>query len=314
MRISIVVPVFNEDVNIEPFFNRTVEVLNKLTNEYEIIFSLDPSSDKTEEKLLNLAEKHKKIKIIKLSRRFGQPAATIAGINNSSGDCCVIIDVDLQDPPELIEEMYKKFIEGYEVVLAKRKNRKGETILKKIVASIGYKIINLFSEIEIPVDTGDFRLISKKVVNQLREMKEPHNFLRGMVAYIGYRQIEILYDRDQRFSGDTKYNKYFGSIKIALNGLLGFSSKPLHIMTFTGFTLSILSFSIGLWYLIQKLLGENYTPGLPTNVLLITFFSGVQLLALGLIGEYIGRIYDQVKQRPPYIIEKKINFDHKNEK
>ena len=314
MRISIVVPVFNEDVNIEPFFNRTVEVLNKLTNEYEIIFSLDPSSDKTEEKLLNLAEKHKKIKIIKLSRRFGQPAATIAGINNSSGDCCVIIDVDLQDPPELIEEMYKKFIEGYEVVLAKRKNRKGETILKKIVASIGYKIINLFSEIEIPVDTGDFRLISKKVVNQLREMKEPHNFLRGMVAYIGYRQIEILYDRDQRFSGDTKYNKYFGSIKIALNGLLGFSSKPLHIMTFTGFTLSILSFSIGLWYLIQKLLGENYTPGLPTNVLLITFLSGVQLLALGLIGEYIGRIYDQVKQRPPYIIEKKINFDHKNEK
>ena len=314
MRISIVVPVFNEDVNIEPFFNRTVEVLNKLTNEYEIIFSLDPSSDKTEEKLLNLAEKHKKIKIIKLSRRFGQPAATIAGINNSSGDCCVIIDVDLQDPPELIEEMYKKFIEGYEVVLAKRKNRKGETILKKIVASIGYKLINFFSEIEIPVDTGDFRLISKKVVNQLREMKEPHNFLRGMVAYIGYRQIEILYDRDQRFSGDTKYNKYFGSIKIALNGLLGFSSKPLHIMTFTGFTLSILSFSIGLWYLIQKLLGENYTPGLPTNVLLITFFSGVQLLALGLIGEYIGRIYDQVKQRPPYIIEKKINFDHKNEK
>ena len=314
MRISIVVPVFNEDVNIEPFFNRTVEVLNKLTNEYEIIFSLDPSSDKTEEKLLNLAEKHKKIKIIKLSRRFGQPAATIAGINNSSGDCCVIIDVDLQDPPELIEEMYKKFIEGYEVVLAKRKNRKGETILKKIVASIGYKLINFFSEIEIPVDTGDFRLISKKVVNKLREMKEPHNFLRGMVAYIGYRQIEILYDRDQRFSGDTKYNKYFGSIKIALNGLLGFSSKPLHIMTFTGFTLSILSFSIGLWYLIQKLLGENYTPGLPTNVLLITFFSGVQLLALGLIGEYIGRIYDQVKQRPPYIIEKKINFDHKNEK
>lgn len=314
MRISIVVPVFNEEVNIEPFFNRTVEVLNKLTNEYEIIFSLDPSSDKTEEKLLNLAEKHKKIKIIKLSRRFGQPAATIAGINNSSGDCCIIIDVDLQDPPELIEEMYKKFIEGYEVVLAKRNNRKGETILKKIVASIGYKIINFFSEIEIPVDTGDFRLISKKVVNQLREMKEPHNFLRGMVAYIGYRQIEILYDRDQRFSGDTKYNKYFGSIKIALNGLLGFSSKPLHIMTFTGFTLSILSFSIGLWYLIQKLLGENYTPGLPTNVLLITFFSGVQLLALGLIGEYIGRIYDQVKQRPPYIIEKKINFDHKNEK
>ena len=200
------------------------------------------------------------------------------------------------------------------MVLAKRNNRKGETFLKKIIASLGYKIINFFSEIEMPVDTGDFRLISKKVVEQIKQMKEPHNFLRGMVAYIGFKQCEIIYDRDQRFKGETKYNKYLGSIKIALNGLLGFSSKPLRIMTFAGFILSMFSFSIGLWYLVQKMLGEDYSPGLPTNVLLITFFSGVQLLALGLIGEYIGRIYDQVKERPPYIIEKKINFDHKDEK
>ena len=314
MKISVVVPVFNEEVNIEPFLERIIKVLNKITNDYEIIFSLDPSKDKTEEKILNLASKNKNIKIIIFSRRFGQPAATIAGINNSTGDCCVVIDVDLQDPPELIEELYVKFLEGYEVVLAKRKKRKGETFLKKIIASFGYKLINFFSEIDMPIDTGDFRLISKKVVEQLKSMKEPHNFLRGMVAYIGFKQCEIVYDRDQRFRGDTKYNKYLGSIKIALNGLLGFSSKPLHIMTFVGFILSMFSFSIGLWYLIQKLLGENYTAGLPTSVLLITFFSGVQLLALGLIGEYIGRIYDQVKQRPPYIIEKKINFDHKNEK
>jgi polyisoprenyl-phosphate glycosyltransferase len=314
MKISVVVPVFNEEVNIEPFLTRIIKVLNKITNDYEIIFSLDPSKDKTEEKILNLASQNKNIKIIIFSRRFGQPAATIAGINNSTGDCCVVIDVDLQDPPELIEELYVKFLEGYEVVLAKRKKRKGETFLKKIIASFGYKLINFFSEIDMPIDTGDFRLISKKVVEQLKSMKEPHNFLRGMVAYIGFKQCEIVYDRDQRFRGDTKYNKYLGSIKIALNGLLGFSSKPLHIMTFVGFILSMFSFSIGLWYLIQKLLGENYTAGLPTSVLLITFFSGVQLLALGLIGEYIGRIYDQVKQRPPYIIEKKINFDHKNEK
>ena len=314
MKISVVVPVFNEEVNIEPFLERIIKVLNKITNDYEIIFSLDPSKDKTEEKILNLASQNKNIKIIIFSRRFGQPAATIAGINNSTGDCCVVIDVDLQDPPELIEELYVKFLEGYEVVLAKRKKRKGETLLKKIIASFGYKLINFFSEIDMPIDTGDFRLISKKVVEQLKSMKEPHNFLRGMVAYIGFKQCEIVYDRDQRFRGDTKYNKYLGSIKIALNGLLGFSSKPLHIMTFVGFILSMFSFSIGLWYLIQKLLGENYTAGLPTSVLLITFFSGVQLLALGLIGEYIGRIYDQVKQRPPYIIEKKINFDHKNEK
>ncbi len=314
MKISVVVPVYNEEVSIEPFLDRTINVLKKITSEYEIIFSLDPSTDKTEEKLINLASMNKKIKIITLSRRFGQPAATIAGINYSSGDCCIVIDVDLQDPPELIEKLYTKFLEGYEVVLAKRNKRIGETYLKKIIASLGYKIINFFSEIEMPVDTGDFRLISKKVVEQLKQMKEPHNFLRGMVAYIGFKQCEIIYDRDQRFKGETKYNKYLGSIKIALNGLLGFSSKPLRIMTLVGFILSMISFSIGFWYLIQKLLGEDYSPGLPTNVLLITFFSGVQLLALGLIGEYIGRIYDQVKQRPPYIIEKKINFDHKNEK
>lgn len=314
MKISVVVPVYNEELSIEPFLNRTIKALDKITNEYEIIFSLDPSKDGTEEKLKNLASKNKNIKIISLSRRFGQPASTIAGINNSSGDCCIVIDVDLQDPPELIEKLYKKFLEGYEVVLAKRNKRKGETFIKKIIASFGYKIINFFSEIDIPVDTGDFRLISKKVVEQLRQMKEPHNFLRGMVAYIGFKQCEIIYDRDQRFKGNTKYNKYLGSIKIALNGLIGFSSRPLHIMTIAGFILSIFSFSIGFWYLIQKLSGVDYTPGLPTSVLLITFFSGVQLLALGLIGEYIGRIYDQVKKRPPYIIEKKINFDHKNEK
>lgn len=314
MKISVIVPVFNEELNIDPFLKRMIGVLEKITSDYEIIFSVDPSTDQTEKKLINASIENNKIKIISLSRRFGQPAATIAGIHNSTGDCCVVIDIDLQDPPELVEDLYKKFLEGYEVVLAKRKKRKGETILKKIIASSGYKIINLFSEIKMPVDTGDFRLISKRVVDELKQMKEPHNFLRGMVAYIGFKQCEIYYDRDQRYKGNTKYNKYFGSIKIALNGLLGFSSKPLHLMTFVGFILSIFSFSIGFWYVIQKILGENYTPGLPTNVLLITFFSGVQLLALGLIGEYIGRIYDQVKQRPPYIIEKKINFDHKNEK
>ncbi len=314
MKISVVVPVYNEELSIEPFLDRTIKVLSKITSEYEIIFSLDPSTDKTEEKLINLASKNRNIKVISLSRRFGQPASTIAGINNSSGDCCIVIDVDLQDPPELIEKLYKKFLEGYEVVLAKRNKRKGETFIKKIIASFGYKLINIFSEIDMPVDTGDFRLISKKVVEQLKQMKEPDNFLRGMVAYIGFKQCEIVYDRDQRFKGNTKYNKYLGSIKIALNGLIGFSSRPLHIMTFTGFILSILSFSIGFWYFIQKLLGRDYSPGLPTSVLLITFFSGVQLLALGLIGEYIGRIYDQVKKRPPYIIEKKTNFDHNNEK
>ena len=205
--------------------------------------------------------------------------------------------------------MYFKFQEGYDVVLAKRISRQGETFIKKVVTKIGYRIINYASDVEIPNDTGDFRLISRRVIDHLKQLNEPHNFLRGLVSYIGFKQCFIEYNRDSRYLGNSKYNPFFGSIKIALNGLISFSSKPLYLMTGVGFFLSIFSFFLGFWYFIQKIFGVDITPGLPTNVLLITFFSGIQLLALGLIGEYVGRIYDQVKQRPSYIIEKKINFD-----
>jgi dolichol-phosphate mannosyltransferase len=276
---------------------------------YEIIFVLDPSIDRSEEIISNQIKLNKNIKMLVLSRRFGQPSATMAGILNCNGRTCVIIDVDLQDPPELIENMYFKFQEGYDVVLARRISRQGETFIKKIVTKIGYRIINYASDVDIPNDTGDFRLISRRVIDHLKQLNEPHNFLRGLVSYIGFKQCFIEYNRDSRYSGRSKYNPFFGSIKIALNGLISFSSKPLYLMTGVGFFLSIFSFFLGFWYFIQKILEVDITPGLPTNVLLITFFSGIQLLALGLIGEYVGRIYDQVKQRPSYIIEKKINFD-----
>ena len=306
--ISVVVPVYNEENSIVPFLERIIPVLGKITLNYEIIFVLDPSTDKTREVILQQSINNTAIKIIILSRRFGQPAATMAGIKNSSGKACIVIDVDLQDPPELIEEMYKKYSQGYQVVLARRKSRNGETFIKKIFTKFGYKVMNYVSETQIPAYTGDYRLISKNIVSYLKEFNEPHNFLRGLVSYLGFKTAIVEYNRDKRFLEKSKYNKFFGSIKIGLNGIIGFSSKPLYLMTILGFFFSMTAFFLGIWYVFQKLTGVNFTPGLSTTVLLITFFSGIQLLSLGLIGEYIGRIYDQTKNRPPYIIDEKINF------
>jgi len=307
--ISIIVPVRNESHNIKPFLLRTEKVLHKIGKDYEIIFALDPSTDDTEAIILSEIKRNKNIRLLIFSRIFGQPAATMAGISNCKGSYCVIIDVDLQDPPELIEDLYNKVISGYEVVYAKRKSRKGETFLKKKISSTAYYLINKFSDVHIPRDTGDYRIFSRKIINHLLELNESHGFLRGLVAYIGFNQSFVEYDREERFAGKSKYNKFFGSFKIGFNGLIGFSSKPLFFMSIIGFAISLLSFLLGVWYLFQKISGINFTPGLTTTVILISFFAGVQLLGLGLLGEYVGRIYDEVKKRPKYILDKKINFD-----
>ncbi len=309
IEISIVVPVRNESENIKPFLQITESVLKKMEKSYEIIFVLDPSTDDTENIILEEIKRNKNIKLLTLSRRFGQPASTMAGIFNCKGSYCVIIDVDLQDPPDLIEEMYKKITSGFEVIYAKRKSRQGETIIKKIISSLGYYLINKLSDIQIPRDAGDYRIISRKVINQLKELNESHGFLRGMVAFVGYKQSFIEYDRKERLAGKSKYNKFFGSLRIGLNGLVGFSSRPLFLMSIAGFVIAFLSFLLGLWYIFQKIYGINLTPGLTTTVILISFFAGVQLFGLGLVGEYIGRIYDEVKKRPKYIVDKKINFN-----
>ena len=309
IEISVVVPVLDENENIKPFLQRTENVLNTIGKSYEIIFALDPSSDNTEKVILDEIKRNKNIKLLVFSRQFGQPAATIAGILNCKGSYCVIIDVDLQDPPEIIEQLYKKIISGYEVVYAKRKNRKGETIFKKIISSFGYFLINKLSDVRIPKDTGDYRIITRKIINHLKELNESHGFLKGMVAYVGFNQSFIEYDREHRRAGKSKYNKFLGSLKIGFNGLIGFSSRPLFFMSIVGFIIALLSFLLGLWYFFQKILGIDLTLGLTTTVILISFFAGVQLLGLGLLGEYVGRIYDEVKKRPKYILDKKINFD-----
>lgn len=306
-QISVIVPVYKEAANIKPFLSRMENVLNKIGLTYEIVFCLDPSPDNTKEVIEQEIERNPNIKLILFSRRFGQPAATIAGILHCEGESCIVIDVDLQDPPELIEALYAKMKEGYEVVYAKRRSRKGETLAKRILSYFGYSVINKFTDIKIPRNTGDFRIMSRRVIEELRRLNETHGFLRGLVAYVGFSQAFIEYDRDERFAGKGNYNRFTGSLKIGLNGLISFSSRPLQMMSIAGASIAGLSFLIGLWYIFQKLYGVNLTPGLSTTVIVVSFFSGVQLLCLGLMGEYVGRIYEEVKGRPMFIVDKIIS-------
>ncbi len=302
--LSVIVPVYKEEANIKPFLQRMEPILKKINPNYEILFCLDPSPDQTEAVIQQEIERDTRIKLILFSRRFGQPAATMAGILSCHGEACVVIDVDLQDPPELIEPLYQQLQTGYDVVYAKRRSREGETFVKKIISHFGYSVINKLSDVRIPRDTGDFRIMSRRVIETLRQLPESHGFLRGLVAYVGFKQTAIEYDRDPRFCGQGHYNRFTGSLKIGLNGLISFSSRPLQMMSVLGAIIAGFSFLLGGCYVIQKLAGIDLSPGLSTTVLVVTFFSGIQLLCLGLMGEYVGRIYDEVKKRPLYIIDK----------
>ena len=307
--VSLIVPVYKEEVNIRPFLARAEAVFANMGKTYEIIFALDPSPDRTEEVILEEINRNQNIKLMVFSRRFGQPAATMAGILCCKGETCVVIDVDLQDQPELIEQMYAKLHEGYEVVYAKRRSRKGETLVKRVISHVGYTLINHLSDVKIPRNTGDFRIMTRRVIEELRQLNESHGFLRGLVAFVGFKQAFIEYDRDERFSGPGNYNRLTGSLTIGLNGLISFSSRPLFLMSIGGSVLAGFSFMLGGWYVLQKLIGIDLTPGLSTTILVVSFFAGLNLLGLGLIGEYVGRIYDEVKRRPMYIVDKKTNFD-----
>jgi dolichol-phosphate mannosyltransferase len=312
--ISIIVPVYKEETTIKPFLERIAPLMVKLKTKYEIIFCLDPSPDRTEEIILDAIKENENIRLIKFSRRFGQPAATMAGIHLCKGDVCVVIDVDLQDPPELIEPMLVKWREGYKVVYAKRKSRKGETFLKTWISHFGYRVINKISDVSIPSDTGDFRLMDRRVVDELKQLHETHGFLRGMVAFVGFKQTYIEYDREERVSGISSYNRYLGSLRIAINGIVGFSIRPLQIASIFGFIIAGSSFLVGIIFGIQKLIFHVDSPaGFTWTVVLITFLAGTQLLSIGILGEYIGRIYEEVKNRPQYIIEETENVRKSNE-
>ena len=302
--LSVVVPVYEEEANISPFLKRLIPVMEKITSEYEVIFSMDHSTDGTEKTIVDHLERNPKIKLLRFSRRFGQPMATLAGLHYSSGEAGVVIDVDLQDPPELIEEMVKKWREGYDVVMAQRRSREGETWFKRLVAYLGYQLINRIADVKIPPNTGDFRLMSRRVVRELVRLKEVNGFLRGLAAVVGFQQVCIPFDRDARFTGKGNYNRFLGSLRIGLNGIIGFSAFPLTLSTFVGFLVAGFSFFIALAYLILKIWGLPFPMGNPTIVITVLFLGGVQLISVGILGEYIGRIYEEVKQRPKFIVEK----------
>jgi polyisoprenyl-phosphate glycosyltransferase len=297
--LSVVVPAYNEEDNVERAYERIAKVLSGLGMDWELIFSVDPSSDRTEELIIHLCERDPRVKMLRFSRRFGQPMATLAGIEAARGDAVVVIDCDLQDPPELIPDLVASWRGGYDVVYAQRRTRAGETLPKRIVAALIARI----ADVEIPSNTGDFRLMSRRVVDNLVALKESHGFLRGLVGLVGFRQTSVLYDRDPRVAGKSKYNKFFGSLLIGLNGVIGFSRYPLQISSLLGIALSAFAFLVGVVYLGLKLGGVDFPLGNPTIVIVVCFFSGLQLLSLGVMGEYVGRIYEEIRERPKYIVE-----------
>lgn len=301
--LSVVVPTFNEEANVGPLYERLAPVLEGLGLDWEVIYSVDPGTDRTEELILGLRERDERVKMLRFSRRFGQPQATLAGLSAASGDASVVIDCDLQDPPEVIADMVARWREGFEVVYAQRRSRKGETLPKRLVAALGYRVIRRVAEVDIPPNTGDFRLMSRRVVEQVVGLDEAHGFLRGLVAVVGFRQTSVPYDRDPRVGGANKYNRFFGSLTIGLNGIIGFSRYPLHLISLLGIFLSFFAVLLGIFYIGLKLAGVSFPTGNPTIVLIVSLFSGIQLLSLGVMGEYVGRIYDEVKRRPKWIVE-----------
>lgn len=308
MLLSLVVPVYKEEKNIPEFLRRLRPILAAVTEDYEIIFSLDPSPDRTEDVILEHRGQDQRIKLLKFSRRFGQPMATLAGLQYSRGDAVIVMDVDLQDPPELVQTMVAKWREGFDVVLPQRRERTGEPWLKKLVAGTGYKVINKIADVRIPPNTGDFRLMSRRVVEEVVRLKESHGFLRGMVAVVGFKQCLIPFDRPARFAGETNYNRFLGSLRIGFNGIFCFSTYALTLSTMAGFAIAGASFVIALAYLVMKLAGFPFPIGNPTVVILILFLGGIQLISVGILGEYIGRIYEEVRSRPKYIVDRAEGF------
>lgn len=302
-RLSVVIPAYNEANNVPAVYRRISNVLDSTELDWELIFSVDPSTDRTEEIILNLRRDDPRVKMLRFARRFGQPMATLAGLEAATGDAAIVIDCDLQDPPELIPQLVQKWQEGFDVVYAQRRHRDGETLIKRIVAALGYRVIRRISEVEIPPNTGDFRLLSRRVVDNVVALQEGHGFLRGLVGFVGFPQAAVPYDRDARASGTGKYNRFTGSLRIGLNGIVGFSRYPLQVISVLGFFFAFVSLLLALAYLAAKLAGVHFPIGNVTIVILVSFFSGIQLLSLGVMGEYIGRIYDEVRHRPKYIIE-----------
>ena len=301
--ISIVVPCYNEEGVIPEFVKRTIKVIRKLKKSFEIIIVNDGSNDSTLEVASSLADIHSEIKVVNLSRNFGHQLAVTAGIDQANGKAVVLIDADLQDPPEIITEMVQKWQDGYEVIYGKRRKREGETKFKLITAKMFYRLLRMMTDTDIPEDTGDFRLMDRKVVNEIKNMRETHRFIRGMVSWVGFKQTHVFYDRKERFAGETSY-PLKKMLFFALDAIVSFSTIPLRLITLTGIIVVIATVSLSILILIVRLFRPEYfIPGFSATTLLILLFGGIQIFTIGVIGEYLGRIYEEIKKRPLYIIK-----------
>lgn len=304
--ISLIVPFYNEEETVNIFFAKIFTVINSIPQyDFEFICIDDGSSDKTLDKLLAIQDT--RVKIIQFSRNFRKEAALTAGIDHSEGDAVIPLDADLQDPPELIIDMLKKWEEGFEVVLARRVDRSTDSFLKRNCAQIFYKIHNYLADRKIPENVGDFRLMDRTVVEALKKLPERERFMKGLFAWVGFRTTVVEYTRPQRVSGNTKWSKW-KLWNFAIDGITSFSTTPLRIWTYFGFTLAVLSLFYGSWIILRVLLKGVDVPGYASLLTAILFIGGIQLIGIGVLGEYLGRMYQETKQRPIYIVRKKYNF------
>ncbi len=300
--ISVIVPIFNEEKIIPELYMRLYQSISKISDRYEFIFVNDGSKDNSLLELMKLSTQDSKVFFINFSRNFGHQIAVTAGLDASKGNAVVIIDGDLQDPPEIIPDLFKKYEEGFNVVYARRHERKGESVFKKVTAKLFYRILKRITEIDIPLDTGDFRLIDRKVVDCLKQMPEQNKFLRGQIAWLGFKQTEVLFNRDKRKYGKTGYT-LGRMLKFAIDGITSFSDKPLQMVTKLGFTISFVSFLIILYAIYSHFILHRTITGWTSLIISSMFIGGVQLISIGVIGEYISRINKNVLNRPLYIIE-----------
>lgn len=299
--LSVVIPFYNEGPNIEALFARLVPVLDGLDMDWEVVCVNDGSRDDTIDRLLDVHDREARVKVVDLSRNFGKELALTAGLRHTAGQAVVMIDADLQHPPEVIKDMLDKWREGFEMVIAVRRDREQESAVKRMAAKLFYDLFGRVSEVRLPQGAGDFRLLDRKVVNVLNAMPEHARFMKGLYAWVGFRQISIPFDVAERAHGETKFN-LFRLYRLAIDGITSFTSLPLKVWTFMGMLVASFALLYGFVFIVKTLILGIDVPGYPSLIVAITFFSGVQLISLGVIGEYLGRVFSEVKNRPLYVV------------
>ncbi|HZR09923.1 MAG TPA: glycosyltransferase family 2 protein [Myxococcales bacterium] len=305
--LSLVLPIYNEEAVIPELHARLQRFLPRLGLETEVVFVDDGSRDRSLELLRGIAASEPRYRVLSFARNFGHQAAITAGLDHARGEAIVVMDADLQDPPEVVLEMVAKWRDGFDVVYGKRRSREGETWLKLLTAKWFYRIFAAMIPIEVPLDTGDFRLMSRRIVTVLRELRETHRFVRGLVAWLGFKQTAVLYDRPARFAGETKF-PLRKMLRFAIDGITSFSVLPLRFATYLGMLISIASVGVAIWAVLARFVFHVTVPGWTTVIVLVSLLAAVQLIMIGILGEYIGRIYEQVKKRPLYVVSERLNF------